>query len=778
MPGRLILEKTMRKIYLVFILFNCVIRTQTVLKEVTFRFQPVISGVDHVFLAGTFNDWSDSRNEMIDRDGDGIYDITLLLRPGTYQYKFVVDGTWITDTEAESYAEEGRGEANAIITVSEDQASPVFQKEDGQIYTEGLGQQLDYFLINPLERGLEFRTRTYLGDVEYVELFYSSGKSRLHRCIFNPTENDGVYQYYHAYLEWDPDHSLNFYIRFTDGDTLIYSTPSGLTTEKPDIERGFQYSSAILPRYKVPAWVKQGIFYQIFPERFCNGDSTNDPDFSEPYYQGLTELPPDSILNGEYFHLVKDWSDVAGLIKSPYRTDGRPDLYSFYGGDIQGVMNHLDYLKNLGVSILYFNPLNQGKSNHKYDPVDYLTIDPHFADEPTFKQFVSQAHQRGIRIIVDMAFNHTGDAHFAFVDTREKGPESKYWLWYEWHEWPLPETGCPTPCFYYDCWWDFPLHPNLNYDLSRPNPEENDIRDVGLAEPNEEVVEYVLDVARYWLGDLDIDGFRLDVPNEVPFWFWAEFRRVAEEVKPDAFLIGEIWGNAMPWLGPRCFHSTMNYKYFRDPVIKFLGRGIGSAREFEQSLTTGRNLYPVQASLSMMNLIDSHDTERFINQADGNVKRLFLAALFSMTYPGVPHIYYGDEVGLEGGKDPDNRRPFPWDWSEYQKRREIHEFYQKLTGFRNNYSALRTGNFQSVYSENKTMVYLRRDRENTFLIVLHNEENPETLHLNLHGFGLQSRSRWKDLLRDQTYTVNSDTLTIAFNGLDGALLALIKRKVF
>ena len=762
----------MKKIIFIFFLLNSVMQTQTVLKQVTFRFQPVISGVNRVFLAGTFNDWSDSRNEMTDPDADGIYEITLLLRPGIYQYKFVADGSWISDQEAEAYADEGRGEPNAIITVREDQISPVFQKGDGQIYTEGLNQKLDYFFVNPLERGLEFHTRSYLGDVEYIELYYSSGESRLSRCIFNATENDGVYQYYHAYLERNPDQSLDFFICFTDGDTLIYSTPSGLTAEEPDIKNGFHYSNTILPKFNVPDWVKQGIFYQIFPERFCNGDSTNDPDFSESYYQGLTELPPDSILNGEYFHLVRDWTDVAGLKKSPYRTDGRPDLYSFYGGDIQGVMNHLDYLKELGISILYFNPLNQGKSNHKYDPVDYLTIDPHFADESTFKRFVDQAHQRGIRIIVDMAFNHTGDAHFAFADTRQKGPESKYWLWYEWHEWPLPETGCPTPCFYYDCWWDFPLHPNLNYDLSRPNSEENNIRDIRLAEPNNEVVEYILDVARYWLGELDIDGFRLDVPNEVPFWFWTKFRQVVENVKPDAFLIGEIWGDAMPWLGPHCFHSTMNYKYFRDPVIRFLGKGIGTATEFDQSLTAGRNLYPIQASLSMMNLLDSHDTERFINQADGNVKRLFLAALFSMTYPGVPHIYYGDEVGLEGGKDPDNRRTFPWNWSESQKRRGIHDFYQTLAGFRNMYPALRTGDFQSVYSEDKTFAYLRRDWEDTFLIVLHNEEKPETLHVDLGAAGIKSESRWRDLLRGRTCNFDSDTLSIHFDGLDGAILML------
>ncbi|MFC1569525.1 alpha-amylase family glycosyl hydrolase [bacterium] len=760
----------MKRIVLYLIIACGILWSQTVLKQVTFRFQPVISGVENIFLAGTFNDWSDSRAPMSDEDGDGVYEVTILMRPGTYQYKFVVDGAWITDPEAEAYADEGRGESNALITVTEDQASPVFKRGDAHIFTDRLAQTFDYFLVNPMETGLEFRTRAYVKDVMLIELLYGSSEETITHCVFNPTENDGIFQYYRVFIEMDPENNLDFVLCFQDGEIKLYSTPQGFIPDLPALTDWFHYHAKTLPRFTVPDWVQQGIFYQIFPERFCNRDQTNDPDFSESYYQGKTKLPPEGKLNGEYFHLVQDWDDISGLSLSPYRTDGRPDLYSFYGGDIQGVMDKLNYLKDLGITIIYFNPLNQGKSNHKYDPVDYLSIDPHFADESTFKAFVKKAHKKGIRVIVDMAFNHTGDSHFAFLDTQEKGPDSKYWLWYEWHDWPLPEGGCPTPCFYYDCWWDFPLHPNLNFDLSRPNPKENDIRNISEAEPNQEVVDYILEVARYWLGDLDIDGFRLDVPNEVPFWFWAEFRRVVEEVKPDAFLIGEIWGNAMPWLGPTCFHSTMNYKYFRDPVLKFIGKGQGSAKEFDQTLTTGRNLYPLQASLSMMNLMGSHDTERIIHQADGNVRRVMLAALFSMTYPGVPHIYYGDEVGLEGGKDPDNRRTFPWNWKSSHKRRGVHDFYRKLVRLRHRYSALRTGQFKSVFSTGKTFAYIREDQDHRFLIILHNENQINTVCIPLGKCGFRKNNRFKDLLNGKRYVMTSDTLKLEFQGLDGKLL--------
>ncbi|HSG27988.1 MAG TPA: glycoside hydrolase family 13 protein, partial [Candidatus Krumholzibacterium sp.] len=408
---------------------------------------------------------------------------------------------------------------------------------------------------------------------------------------------------------------LRFCFVFFDGGKRFFATPAGFVEEKPDAGSMFEYSSDSLKPFFTPDWAKNGVFYQIFPDRFRNGDKSNDQDFKEPYYEGVTELPASGKTNGEYFHFVEQWTNVSGLSKSPYRTDGKPDYYSFYGGDIAGVMEKIPYLRDLGITIIYFNPLNEARSNHKYDPMDYLKIDPHFSDEATFKKFTAAAHEAGIRVIVDMAFNHTGDWHFAFVDSKEKGRKSKYWDWYEWKRWPLPSGNVPNPLDYYDCWWGFGIHPNLNYDLSRPNAQENAIDDISQAEPNMAVLEYILQVARYWLGDLDIDGFRLDVPNEVPMWVWKEFRRVVDEVKPDAFLIGEIWSNAMPWLGPHCFHSTMNYKYFRDPVLKYFGQGYGTAEQLDRDLAPGRSVYPLQATQVMMNLIDSHDTERFLNTA-------------------------------------------------------------------------------------------------------------------------------------------------------------------
>ncbi len=338
----------------------------------------------------------------------------------------------------------------------------------------------------------------------------------------------------------------------------------------------------------------------------------------------------------------------------------------------------LDYLNDLGITVIYFNPLNQGMSNHKYDPTDYNTVDPHFATEQEFKDFVKAAHEHGIRIVVDMAFNHTGNWHFAFRDAFEKGEDSEYWSWYEWKRWPMPEGRGVDGADYYDCWWGFGLHPNLNWDLKRPNNAENNIANMADAEPNMDVVNHVLGVARYWLGDLDIDGFRLDVPNEVPFWFWAEFNKVCNEVKPDCWLVGEIWGNAGSWIGPDGFDSTMNYKYFRDPVMEFFGQGRIDAATFDRRLAPGRSVYPPQSVQVMMNLIDSHDTIRYLTTTK-DVKRLMLAALFQMSYVGMPHIWYGNEVGMEGGKDPDCRRPFDWNYEGDPRKVALRDYYGTIT---------------------------------------------------------------------------------------------------
>ncbi len=743
------------------------------LRKVTFTFQPRISGVENVFLAGTFNDWKENKTRMTDQDGDGTYQVTLLLPPGKYQYKFVVDGKWTTDQSAEEFADDGFGGKNSVINVDASYEEVKIEKGDGDMMRSDIPLRLDYSMVNPLsEKKIAFSTRSHIDDVEEVEVLYSVNGGDTRSAGMKQEESDKVFQYYRTVLDIPYTSEVSFSFRYTDGGNHFYARPGGIREEKPEREDMFVYSRDVLEPFFTPDWAKNGVLYQIFPERFRNGDESNDPDFSEHYYEGVTELPPGGKTNGEYFHLVEQWQNISGLKRSPYRTDGKPDYYSFYGGDIPGVMEKLPYLEDLGVTIIYFNPLNEGRSNHKYDPVDYLTIDPHFADEGTFKEFVRKAHSRGIRIIVDLALNHTGNYHFAFLDARENGRESEYWDWYEWKQWPLPEGDIPNPSDYYSCWWGFGIHPNLNFDLSRPNNQENNIRDISNAEPNMDMVEYLLKIPGYWLGELGIDGFRLDVPNEVPFWFWDMFRDEVDKVKPDAYLVGEIWGNAMPWLGPDCFHSTMNYKYFRDPVIDFFALRNSSAARFDREIAPGRSIYPIQAIRVMMNLFDSHDTKRFVTVSRNNDERLMLAALFQMTYVGIPQIYYGDEVGLRGGKDPDCRRPFPWTWKDNPRRSEIHELYTRVISLRHRHPALRTGTFTTVLTEGKVYSYLREKDGERIVVVLNNENSSREIDLPLGKLEFEDGLDLTDELNGGSYTVDDGTVIITLEPVSGAVLSV------
>ncbi|MFO7889106.1 MAG: alpha amylase N-terminal ig-like domain-containing protein [bacterium] len=740
------------------------------IRQVIFRFQPVISGNVDVFVVGTFNDWNEYANPLTDSDQDGVYETEILLAPGRYEYKFVVNGNWKTDFNADEIMGIGHEGDNSVIIVDDRYKKINFFIGDGKISHKGINLKIGYRMLDPHENGsIRVTVPAYKHDVDRVELIYRTDSNSVVKQEMQVAATGAIFDYFQTCIQLTGLEKMRFCFHYCDSSVSLYAGSEGFSDGKLDINNWFVYNPDELPPFKTPDWVKHGIFYQIFPDRFRNGDTFNDPDFSETYYKGKQTLPPEGKTNKPYFHM-EEWNDIAGLTESPYRTDGKPDYYSFYGGDIKGVMEKLNYLKELGITILYFNPLNKAKSNHKYDPVDYMTIDPHFADEELFKQFVNKAHKKGIRIIVDKAFNHTGDEHFAFVDTKKKGEKSPYWLWYEWHKWPLPSRGAPTPCDYYDCWWGFPLHPNLNFDLSRLNKDENMIRDISKAEPNWDVVNYLLNVAHYWIEDLNIDGFRLDVPNEVPFWFWKKFRETALSIDPDSYLIGEIWGNALPWLGEYGFHATMNYKYFRDPVLDFFARQNIDALSFDEALAPGRVIYPGEAVLAMMNLIDSHDTVRFLTQAENDIRRLKLAALFQMTYVGVPQVYYGDEVALQGGKDPDNRRPFPWNWEYKSERREVHDFYQKLMNIRHKYNSLRTGSYKTLYAKNQQLVFSRIRGNQKMIIVINNSKLESEIKLSKKIRQKLGKYVWMNLMNNQNYDFRESSPAFTLEPYQGLIL--------
>ncbi len=290
----------------------------------------------------------------------------------------------------------------------------------------------------------------------------------------------------------------------------------------------FTVNPADYPVFQTPEWLQGGLIYQIFTDRFCNGKPSNDQDFREPYYAANVKPEPGEILgtNREYFRLITDWKDIQPLRQSPWQEPGIPDWHCFYGGDIAGVIQKLDYLKDMGINIIYFNPLWEAKSNHKYDAADFAKPDPHFATEAELKELLALAHANGIRVILDVAFNHSGESFWAFQDTVEKGDKSAWWTWYDWYKWPLPNPLPEDfkPRDYYQCWWGIKDMPDLNFDLSRRHPYENYIRDKSNADVNWDLVNHILDSASWWISEIGMDGFRLDVPDEVPWWFWQLFR--------------------------------------------------------------------------------------------------------------------------------------------------------------------------------------------------------------------------------------------------------------
>ncbi len=593
--------------------------------SVTISYQPPTASEHEVGIAADFTDWKIIPMQY----NDGIYTISFQLPAGIYQYKLIVDGTWMPDPISSQTTPDPFGGLNTILIVNE-------QPEPGSL------------------------------------------------------------------------------------EELIYARHPQFI----DVE-GFD----------TPDWVKSGVIYQIFPDRFCNGNPDNDPDFSEWYYDNC-KTPPEKgthlKAHHEYFHLVSDWYDISGLQQSPYLAKGKPDWWSFYGGDIAGVRQKLDYLLDLGINIIYFNPLWQAKSNHKYDAADFQKIDPHFATEAELRDFVSLCHNKGIRIVLDIALNHTGETFWAFRDCVEKGEQSAFWNWYDWKQWPLPSPLPENfkPKDYYQCWWGVKDMPDLNYDLARKHPEENAVKDIAQAQPNWSMVNHILTAIEWWLTDIDIDGFRLDVPDEVPFWFWQLFREKVKALKPDAWLVGEVWTHAADWVSSCYFDSVMNYAHFKDPVLDYFIKGSINKDTFLQRLYLGLKTYPLSALHVMMNLLGSHDTWRIGEIAKDRLHLLKLAIFFQMTYIGTPHIYYGDEIAMGGGKDPDNRRPFDWHWYNNLKAVDLHDYYRELIKLRKKLKILQTGLI--LFTPHPQLLIFERFNDNERVIAVFNKSDVQVVYTPLN----------------------------------------------
>ena len=415
--------------------------------------------------------------------------------------------------------------------------------------------------------------------------------------------------------------------------------------------------------FEAPAWVKDTIWYQIFPDRFANGNKSINPTGTLP------------------------WGSVP------------PTPTNFFGGDFQGVIDQLDYLVELGINGVYFTPIFTAHSNHKYDTMDYMEIDAQFGDKETFRRLVKECHARGIRVMLDAVFNHSGFYFEPFQDLLKNQEKSAYKDWF--HTWDFPVVTEPLPN--YDTFAFVETMPKLNTE-------------------NAEVKAYLLDVARYWIEEFDIDGWRLDVANEVDHAFWREFRQVVKSVKPDTYILGEIWHDSMPWLQGDQFDAVMNYPFTNSSIDYFAKNDI-DAETFANSITEVLHMYPANVNEVAFNLLDSHDTPRIMTLADGNVDRLKLLYLFHLSFIGSPCIYYGDEIGMAGGQDPGCRACMIWD--ENEQNLKLFNYVRLLINLRKTEPTFGNGgSFRFIHTdnENNCIIYEKYNDMKRLIFIVNNSD--------------------------------------------------------
>lgn len=458
--------------------------------------------------------------------------------------------------------------------------------------------------------------------------------------------------------------------------------------------------------FQTPNWAYEGIIYQIFPDRFANGNKKNDPINLSPW--GAT-----------------------------------PKYNNFFGGDLEGIIEKLPYLDELGINVIYMTPIFESPSNHKYDTKDYYNIDPQFGDIETLKKLVKESHERGIKIVLDAVFNHCGYEFFAFQDVVKNGEKSIYKDWFYIDSLPVVTKPHPNYETFANDVWTMPK-------LRTSNPE---------------VKEYLLNVAQFWMEDVEIDGWRLDVSNEVDHDFWREFRKVVKKLNSDALIVGEIWHDASPWLEGDQYDSVMNY-LFKDALYDFFAKRTIGVEIFDARLTKARMKYKDQASYTMFNLIDSHDTERFLTSSLENEERLKLAALFQFTYIGMPMIYYGTEIGMTGYTDPDCRRTMIWDIKEQNQ--SLFNYYKRLITIRKANKPLTFGNFRTVIIDEINQIYgfSRSYNNENILIIINHSSRDQILKIPIFW----DTKQVNNLLTNGNYPVQNKKIEIVIDGYQGAIL--------
>ncbi|MCD4685559.1 MAG: alpha-amylase [Anaerolineae bacterium] len=439
---------------------------------------------------------------------------------------------------------------------------------------------------------------------------------------------------------------------------------------------------------KTPDWVKDAVFYQIFPDRFASSTRVTKPANLEAW-------------------------------------DAPPTVYGFKGGDLLGVAERLDYLADLGITAIYFNPVFQSASNHRYHTHDYFNVDPLLGGNPALRELIDAAHARDIKLVLDGVFNHASRGFFQFNHVLECGEGSPYVDWFTINGFPLnayDHTQKPN----YGAWVGLHALPEFNVE-------------------NPQVREFIFNVAEYWM-QFGIDGWRLDVPAEIDDdAFWQEFRSRVKAINPEAYIVGEIWVEAQRWLQGDQFDAVMNYIQTRAAIAFFGAHSLANlwlggtypppkpigAAQFVQEIEDMLTLYDWDITMAQMNLLSSHDMPRFLNMVNHDRAALMLAMLFQMTMPGAPTVYYGDEIGLAGGYDPGCRAAFPWDEGQWDQ--ELLDFVKQVIQLRKTHVALRRGVYRTLLAEGELYVYERVYEDERCVVAFNTALDSKTLQVPMQN---------------------------------------------
>ena len=637
-----------------------------------------------------------------------------------------------------------------------------------------------------------------------VTVRFRTAKNNVDRCVLvnrgekyvmNKVEATKHFDYYACDLQLGTEKET-YYFEIQSGFLKGYYDTRGLVTEVNEY-----YNFVILPGFRTPDWAKGAVMYQIYVDRFCNGDPSNDVLTNEYCY-----------IN-EHVQHVDDW----------YRCPAAMDVREFYGGDLQGVLDKMDYLEDLGIEAIYFNPLFVSPSNHKYDSQDYDYIDPHIgrivedtgellengqkenrfatryinrvtnranleASNELFIKVVEEAHKRGIRVIMDGVFNHCGSfnkwmdreriyenaegyAPGAYVSA--DSPYRNYFDFKNQNAWPYNAS--------YDGWWGHDTLPKLNY------------------EGSEELMDYVLHIARKWVSPpFNADGWRLDVAADLGHsqsfnhQFWQEFRKAVKEANPEAVILAEHYGNTREWLQGNEWDTVMNYDAFMEPVTWFLtgmekhsddyrGDLLGNTGSFWGAMKHHSASFSMPSWQTAMNELSNHDHSRFLTRTNhcvgrtdskgpqaaeiGVNKAVFReAVVMQMTWMGAPTIYYGDEAGLCGFTDPDSRRTYPWGRED----QEMIRFHKEIIRIHKENRELRTGSLKYVDCDYNFLAYGRFNREGQCLILINNNDHPISRRIFVWELGTPKHGVMRALIwtdengfwKDQEFVMQAGTIQV------------------